>query len=217
MIRIARLPGVFRPLSDTWMLAAAARRQPRLRGGRVLDLCTGSGAVAISAALAGARSVTAVDVSRRAVWTVRLNARLNGVRVRALCGDLLAAVGDERFDVICANPPYLPAEEGELPARGAARHTEAGQTGRAVLDRIIAEAPAHLLPGGILLVIHSSVNSEEATLDRMRRAGLEAVVVERHRGPLGPLLTARAPMLEARGLLAPGERDEDILVVRGTA
>ena len=46
MLRIARLPGVFTPLSDTWLLAAAARAEPRLRGGRVLDLCTGSGAVA---------------------------------------------------------------------------------------------------------------------------------------------------------------------------
>ena len=51
MMRIARLPGVFTPLSDTWMLAAAARAEPRLRGGRMLDLCTGSGAVAIKAAL----------------------------------------------------------------------------------------------------------------------------------------------------------------------
>lgn len=217
MVRIARLPGVFRPLSDTWLLAAAARRQPRLRGGLVLDLCTGSGAVAITAARAGARSVTAVDVSRRAVWTVRLNAALNGVRVDARCGDLFAAVGAERFDVVCANPPYLPAEGDGMPDRGADRHTEAGWSGRALLDRIIADAPAHLFPGGVLLVIHSSVNGEAATLDRMRAAGLEPVVVERRRGPLGPLLAARAPLLEARGLLAPGARDEDLLVVQGVA
>jgi release factor glutamine methyltransferase len=199
------------------MLAAAAQRQPRLRGGRVLDLCTGSGAVAISAARAGARSVTAVDVSRRAVWTVRLNARLNGVRVEARRGDLLDAVRDERFDVICANPPYLPAVEAALPDRGPSRHTEAGRTGRTLLDRIIAAAPAHLLPGGVLLIIHSSVNGEDATVDAMRAAGLEPLVVERRRGPLGPLLAARAPMLEARGLLPPGERQEDLLVVRGRA
>ncbi|HWT24736.1 MAG TPA: HemK2/MTQ2 family protein methyltransferase [Solirubrobacteraceae bacterium] len=217
MVRIARLPGVFRPLSDTWLLAAAARRQPQLRGGRVLDLCTGSGAVAISAARAGARSVTAVDVSRRAVWTVRINAALNGVRVDARRGDLFRAVAGGRFDVICANPPYLPASADELPARGRDRHTEAGRTGRALLDRIIAEAPAHLAPGGVLLVIHSSVNGEATTLDRMRAAGLEPLVAERRRGPLGPLLAARAPMLEARGLLPPGEREEDLLVVAGAA
>jgi release factor glutamine methyltransferase len=214
-VRIVRLPGVFRPVSDTRLLAAAARRQPRLQGGRLLDLCTGSGAVAISAALAGARSVTAVDVTRRAAWTVRLNARLNGARVDARVGDLWEAVRGERFDVITANPPYLPAADEDLPERGARRHTDGGRSGRALLDRIIAGAPAHLEPGGALLVVHSSVNGEEATLARMRAAGLEPSVAERRRGPLGPLLTARAPMLEDRGLLGPGVREEELLVVRG--
>jgi release factor glutamine methyltransferase len=202
-------------VSDTWLLAAAARREPRLVGGRVLDLCTGSGAVAITAALAGARSVTAVDVSRRAAWTVRVNARLNGVSVEARVGDLWDAVPGERFDLVTANPPYLPAAGEDLPERGAARHTDGGRSGRAVLDRIIAGAPAHLEPGGALLVVHSSVNGEAATLARMRAAGLEPRVAERRRGALGPLLTARAPLLEARGLLAPGAREEELLVVRG--
>jgi release factor glutamine methyltransferase len=217
MMRIARLPGVFTPLSDTWLLAAAACAESRMRGGRVLDLCTGSGAVAIKAARAGARAVTAVDVSRRAIWTVRLNARLNGVRVDARRGDLLDAVPGERFDVISANPPYLPEAPGALPRGRTPRHTEAGPAGRAFLDRIIAAAPAHLAPGGVLLVVHSSVNGEEATLERMRVAGLDASVAVRHRGPLGPLLAARASLLERRGLLAPGEREEDVLVIRGTA
>jgi release factor glutamine methyltransferase len=73
-MRIVRLPGVFAPRSDTWMLAAHLRADPRVRGA-VLDVCTGSGAPAISAAFAAARSVTAVDVSRRSPATVRLNAR----------------------------------------------------------------------------------------------------------------------------------------------
>jgi release factor glutamine methyltransferase len=193
------------------------REQPRLRGGAVLDVCTGTGAIAISAALAGARSVTAVDVSRRAVLTARLNARLNGVRVEAVRGDLLGAVPGRRFDVIVSNPPYLPADDDALPDRGPARHTEAGTTGRVLLDRLIDAAPAHLAPGGILLVTHSSVNGEGATLERMRAAGLEPSVAERRRGALGPLLAARAPRLEARGLLEPGERSEDLLVVAGAA
>src|SRR5215211_9108901 len=99
-MRIATLPGVFRPRSDTWLLAAVLRTQPQLRGGTALDVCTGSGAVAIAAAQAGARSVTAVDVSRRALLAVRLNARLNGVRVEARRGSLLDAVPGRRFDMI---------------------------------------------------------------------------------------------------------------------
>ena len=208
---------MFRPRSDTWLLAAVMRDRPELRGGTVLDVCTGSGALAIAAARAGAGSVCAVDVSRRAVATVRLNARLNGVRVEARRGSLLDAVPGRRFDVIVANPPYLPAGADALPARGRARHTEAGTAGRALLDRLIDAAPAHLAPGGVLLVTHSSVNGEAATLERMRAAGLDAQVAARHRGQLGPLLAARAPELEARGLLAPGERSEDLLVVAGGA
>jgi release factor glutamine methyltransferase len=216
-MRIMRVPGVFRPRSDTWLLASVLRRQPQVAGGAVLDVCTGSGALAITAALAGARSVTAVDVSTRAVLSARVNARLNGVRVEALRGSLLDAVPGRRFDVIVSNPPYLPAPDDALPARGSARHTEAGRDGRALLDRVIDAAPAHLAPGGTLLVTHSTVNGEQATIDRMRRAGLEPVVAARHRGALGPLLAARAPALEARGLLPPGLREEELLVVGGAA
>ena len=193
------------------------RRLPQVRGGTVLDVCTGSGFVAITAALAGARSVTAVDRSRRAVWSARLGAWLNGVRVEGVVGDLLGAVPGRRFDVITANPPYLPAETDELPARGPRCHTEAGRNGRALLDRLIAAAPAHLTPGGLLLVTHSSVNGEEETLARMKAAGLEPAVEERRHGPLGPMLAARAPDLERRGLLPAGKREEDVLVIAGFA
>jgi release factor glutamine methyltransferase len=192
------------------------RRQDGVRGGDVLDVCTGSGLIAVTAALAGARSVCAVDVSLRAVLTTRLNARLNGVRVEALRGDMLAAVPGRRFDVIAANPPYLPSAHDELPAHGTARHTEAGDSGRLLLDRLIADAPGHLRPGGLLLVTHSSVIGEQETLDRMRAARLEPAVVERRSGTLGPLLAQRAPELEAKGMLAPGQRHEDVLVLSGS-
>jgi len=215
-MRILRLPGVFRPRSDTWLLAAHLRQQPQVRGA-VLDVCTGSGALAIAAARASATSVTAVDVSRRALLTARVNARLNGVRLRTRRGSLLSAVPGEAFDLIVANPPYLPAGEDALPVRGTARHTEAGRDGRALLDRLIADAPAHLRAGGLLMVCHSSLNGETETLQAMRAAGLEPAVLERRHGPLGPLLAPRAPALEASGLLAPGVREEEVLILAGAA
>jgi release factor glutamine methyltransferase len=210
------LPGVFRPRSDAALLTAVMRDRRLASGASVLDVFTGSGVLAIAAARAGARAVTAVDVSRRAVSTVRLNARRHGVRVRALRGDLFAPVTGARFDVILANPPYLPGGD-DLPRNGAARAWEGGEDGRVLIDRLCARAPDHLRPGGTLLLVQSSLADERATLDRLADAGLEPEVVARQRGPLGPLMRARAELLEARGLLEPGHRDEDVIVVAGRA
>ncbi|MEA2285856.1 MAG: release factor glutamine methyltransferase [Solirubrobacteraceae bacterium] len=215
-MRLMTLPGVFRPRSDSWMLASHLRAQMP-PGAAVLDVCTGSGLLAVTAARHGAGSVAAIDVSRRAVLTARINARLNGVRVRALRGDLFAPVAGERFDVIVSNPPYVPAQDDELPARGPQRAWDAGTDGRALLDRICAAAPAHLRPGGFLLLVHSSICGIEPTVERLERAGLSVDVLEKRRGALGPLVTARAPELEARGILRPGEREEDMLVVKAAA
>ncbi len=109
------------------MLADVLRAQTLPPGTAVLDLCTGSGALAVAAARRGVHDVTAVDVSRRALLCARVNARLNGVRVRTCRGDLFAAVGDARYDVIVSNPPYLPSCVDALPSAGASRAWEAGR------------------------------------------------------------------------------------------
>src|SRR4051794_20720522 len=243
-MRLMTLPGVFRPRPDSWMLARQlCARLPAQA--RVLDLCTGSGLIAVAAARHRAAEATAIDVSRRAVLTARINARpaarprpgapratgvprgavvaartnprLNGVRVRGLRGDLFAPVAGERFDAIVSNPPYLPAADDTLPDRGPARAWDAGTDGRILLDRICAQAAGHLEPGGFVLVVHSSIIGVEPTVRALEATGLRADVVERRRGALGPLLTSRAELLEARGLLAPGEREEEIVIVRGAA
>jgi release factor glutamine methyltransferase len=66
-----------------------------------------------------------------------------------------------------------------------------------------------------VLLVHSDVCGSDTTLTALRAGGLDADVVEHHRGPLGPLLSARRAQLEARGQLAPGQRLEDVLVLRG--
>jgi release factor glutamine methyltransferase len=199
------------------MLARHVAREAARPGTSVLDVCTGSGAIAVAAARGGADAVTAVDLSRRAVAAARVNAALNGVRVRALRGNLFAPVAGRRFHAIASNPPYLPAESEELPRSGLTRAWEAGRDGRVLLDRIIRSAREHLLPGGSLWLVHSSVCGTERTLSDLQGQGLYPQVVERRRGPIGPLLAARARDLEARGLLAPGEREEELVVVRAVA
>jgi release factor glutamine methyltransferase len=211
-VRLIVMPGVFRPISDSRLLADCLRRELS-PGARVADICTGSGVLAVTAALHGAGAVSATDCSRRAVWSARLNARLNGAVVAALRGDLLTPLGARQFDLIVSNPPYVPAENDHLPRRGAARAWDAGRNGRALIDRLCDEAPAHLRPGGTLLLVHSSVCDERSTLERLRRRGLDTEVMARRRGALGPILAARARALQERGLLPPGEVEE-IVVIR---
>jgi release factor glutamine methyltransferase len=213
-MRLLTPPGVFRPRSDSRLLARVVRAAAP-RAGRVLDVCTGSGIVAISAALAGATEVVAVDLCRRSVVTAGLNARLNRARVDARRGDLYGPVAGERFDLIASNPPYLPGVDPDaLGPRDPARAWEGGPDGRTLLDRVVDGAPEHLAGGGVLLVAHSSVCGVEATLARVAAAGLRGEVLERIPGPLGPMLGARAAALEARDLLRPGGREEDIVVIR---
>jgi release factor glutamine methyltransferase len=212
LVRLVSIRGVHRPVSDTWLLAdALASEDPR--GCSVADLCCGSGVLAIAAALAGARSVLAVDISMRAVLATRLNAALNRCRVRAGRGDLIGALGTQRFDLIVCNPPYVPSQTDELPRHSASTPLDGGRDGRALIDRVCREAPGHLNPGGRLLVVQSSICDPARTIALASESGLEAGEVRRVHGRLGPVMKARGPMLRERGLLTHAD-SEDLVVVR---
>lgn len=142
------------PRFDTEILCEEALSH--LSGGmRVLDLCTGSGALAIAIKrLRPACSVTATDLSGDALALARENARSLGADIRFLQGDLFAPVAGEKFDLIVSNPPYIPDSlRGKL-QQEVQQEPEmalfAGPDGLAFYRRIAREAAAHLLPGGWL-------------------------------------------------------------------
>ncbi|MER7487569.1 HemK2/MTQ2 family protein methyltransferase [Streptomyces sp. NPDC126497] len=205
-------PGVYAPQEDTELLAGVLSDEPVPPGADVLDVGTGSGALAVEAARRGFR-VTAVDVSRRAVCAARLNALRAGVSVRVRRGNLFAPVRGESFDLILANPPYVPAPGGSLP-RGAARAWDAGGDGRLVLDRICREAPALLRPGGVLLLVQSALSDPELTVGGLRAAGTKAAVVRRRRIAFGPVVRGRERWLRERGLLSTTDDKEELVVIR---
>jgi release factor glutamine methyltransferase len=213
-VRGVVFPGVFHPRSDTWLLARTASQERLAPGARVLELCAGPAFAGIAVALTSGAHLTTVDVSRRAALNARVNARLNGVAIQARCGDLFDAIAGERFDLILANPPYVPGTPP--PSSGAARAWEAGDDGRAILDRICAAAPQHLSPGGVVLLVHSEVCGVQTTLQAYADGSLSGGVAAQHSGPLGPLLRERRTALEARGLLRPDQVHENVFVLRGS-
>ncbi|HEX5568390.1 MAG TPA: HemK2/MTQ2 family protein methyltransferase [Streptomyces sp.] len=214
---LLRPPGVYAPQADTWLLRQALHDAGLAPGARVLDLCTGTGVLAMAALRMGAAEAVALDASPRAVLAARCNAWLHRLPLTVRHGDFTEVLTEAEngcFDVVLANPPYVPSPGRALPRRGAARSWDGGPDGRSVLDRLCGRTPALLAPGGTLLLVHSDLCGTETTLARLRRQGLEPSVAARRDVPFGPVLRARAAWLEGRGLIAPGRRTEELVVIR---
>lgn len=203
---------MYRAQHDTWLLARTLVTEKALPGSRVLDLCTGSGALAVVAALRGAAQVTAVDISPLAVLTARMNAAARRIPVRVVRGDLGAHGAGYHF--VVANPPYVPAA-GVPGARR--RAWAAGPDGRSVLDRICVATPGLLGPGGVLLLVQSTLADERRTLARLAGSGLAATVVARRRLPFGPVLRRQRGWLREQGHVGPAQRTEELVVIRAHA
>jgi ribosomal protein L3 glutamine methyltransferase len=125
---------------------------------RVLELCTGSGCLAILACdVFPHAKVDAVDVSEAALEVASINVAEHGLkhRINLLRGDLFAPVGNVTYDIILSNPPYVTTQTtAELPAEFAHEPhlaLDGGVDGLDVVRRILAGAPAHLNSGGGLL------------------------------------------------------------------
>lgn len=211
--------GVYRPQEDSALLIEALRLSGRAQGSRVADLCSGSGVVALAAAVQGAASVDAFEMSPRAVGCARANAAAARLDVRVHHGSWSRAVESEPFDVVTCNPPYVPfipeADDGVIPIdAGPEAAWNAGHDGRQVLDPLCRRAPELLTDRGAILIVHSEFANVTRTVDDLRAAGLRAEVVAEEWIPFGPVLTARARWLERAGLLEPGRRQERIAVVR---
>lgn len=213
---------VYPPQEDSQLLIQAAVAAGVLPGARVADLCTGSGVVAIAAAAAGAGEVTAFDICPKAVRRTRLDALAAGVDIDVHRGSWARAVEFGPYDVVLANPPYVPKApevDGEpIPATaGPSRAWDAGPDGRMVLDPMCAAAPLLLNEGGTMLVVHSECANVQRTLADLRAQGMRAEVVAQQLIPFGPVMTARAPWLMRAGLLPRGSRHERIVVIRADA
>jgi release factor glutamine methyltransferase len=172
-------PAVLIPRPDTELLVETAVQhlngQP---GARVLDLGTGSGAIAVSIALACPRAeVVATDLSRASLDLAQDNARRLSARVEFLCGSWYdALLGQGAFDLIVSNPPYIAAddahlEQGDLRFEPAAALSD-GADGLQALRIIAGGAGQWLKPGGALWMEHGW-DQAEAVRGFLRQAGFK--------------------------------------------
>ncbi len=153
------------PEQDTEVLVETALEELKRRGLgeaplRILDLCTGSGCILLSL-LHELRNVGGLgtDLSEEALEAARENAVRLGLQERAAFrqGDLWEPVGDERFDLIVSNPPYVPTEviptlEPEVRCGEPYAALDGGEDGLVFYRRIMREAAGHLKPSGIIIV-----------------------------------------------------------------
>jgi release factor glutamine methyltransferase len=149
-------PDVLIPRPETEHLVEASLKLIR-PGDAVLDVGTGSGAIAITLAIGTGARVLATDVSQAALRVAAGNARRLEARVEFLACDLAACVADRSLDVLVSNPPYVPATDHSGLQREVREHEPhlalfAGPTGLEVYERLIADARRVLRPHGWLLV-----------------------------------------------------------------
>ena len=211
--------GVYAPQADSQLLIDTLERTTVVIGRRVLDLCTGSGVLAVAAAQLGAAEVVAWDIDLRAVRCARGNADAANVNVHVTRGSIGQALCAGPYDVVVCNPPYVPTprngREEHIPATaGPAGARDAGEDGRQFLDPLCAAAPALLADGGTILLVHSEFADADRTIESLRSGGLTAEVVAWQSIPFGPVLSARAQWLEDSGRLERGRRVEELIVIR---
>ena len=151
-------PATLVPRPDTELLVDWALEWLRRDGAaapEVLDLGTGSGAIALAVKHACPRArVTAVDVSAEALAVARANAARLGLEVEWRPGDWWSALAGRRFDLVLSNPPYVAEDDPHLEALAHEPRLAlvSGPQGLDALGRIVAGAPRHLRPGGGLLL-----------------------------------------------------------------
>jgi release factor glutamine methyltransferase len=176
---IAVSPAVLVPRPETELLVELAlQRLPEHRAASVLDLGTGSGAIALAIAAERPRSrITGIDVSPAALAVARQNSTALGLaHIDWHLGSWFEPVQRERFDLIVANPPYVAAADPALSVLAAEPRIAlvSGSSGLEALAAIAGAAASHLHPGGWLILEHGSDQAMEVA-QLLVRFGFAAV------------------------------------------
>jgi release factor glutamine methyltransferase len=189
-----------RPDSERLVEVALERTRARSMLGNALDLCTGSGCVAIAFARQRPTwNVTASDISADALQLATENAHRTGAirNLRLVLGSLFAAVSGQRFDLITANPPYiataelltLPVDVRDFEPRLA---LDGGTDGLDLVREIAAQAPSQLAAGGVL-ALEIGADQGPATLGILEAYGYQELQLARDLGGRDRVVSGGAP------------------------
>lgn len=152
---------IYEPAEDSYLLASIVKKYAKNK--KVLDVGTGSGIQARTAREAGARLVRALDIDKQSVAHVQKQ----GIPTKQ--SDIFSN-GKGTFDLIICNPPYLPQDTRE--DNESARITSGGKKGDEFLLRFIDTLLNHLAPGGMVLLVLSSLTPRKRIYAALKRNGL---------------------------------------------
>jgi len=174
-------PDVLVPRHDTETLVnEAVARRPVARS--IVDIGTGSGCIAVMLArLLPNATVTATDVSAAALTVAQHNAVRHGAAIEFLHGSLFEPLAGRRFDLVVSNPPYIPSGdiaglEPEVRDYDPAGALDGGPDGLDFYRTLVAQAPAHLEPGGWLL-FEVGIGQAAGVIELLRAQGFEKLTV----------------------------------------
>ena len=137
------------PREDSFLLQKEVRKSVRkTKPKKVLDVGTGTSIQAITAKLAGAEEVTAVDINKKALDLAKSNAELNDIEIKVVKSNLFSNISG-KFDLIIFNAPYLPIEPPKNPQWSG---------GRKLIEKFLKDARKHLSPKGRILFVYSSLS-----------------------------------------------------------
>lgn len=174
-------PDVLIPRQDTELLVE--KLLPHIQGKRVLDVCTGSGCIAISLAVLGKpKQMDAVDLSEKALIQAGKNAKRLGADVSFYRSDMLDKING-RYDVIVSNPPYIASDVVDELMPEVQEHEprmalDGGADGFDLYRRLLAQAPERLLSGG-LLAVEIGYDQREAVMELFREQRFTDVYCDR--------------------------------------
>jgi methylase of polypeptide subunit release factors len=154
-----------------------------LRDGAVLELCAGAGQIGLLVARDTGRRLVQVDVDERACDLACRNAATAGIVAEVRCGDLEATVAEqERFPLILADPPYVPADRVAHLPDDPEHAIHGGDDGLDLVRRCLRVAAAHLATDGLVVLQLGGPGQTEAVTEEAPSYGLEVIDAQTHGG-----------------------------------